>query len=67
VRQIGGSVFTRRRADGDEDDVGVIHGLFVAGREVQPPGLDRVLDDCFESRLVNRQFAALQLLDLAWD
>ena len=55
----------RRRADGDEHGVGAVHRGGEIGGEGQAALLDVVGDQLVEARLVDRDLAALQALDLA--
>ena len=55
----------RRRADRDEDRVGLGHRRLQVGGEAQPPGLHVGGDQIVEARLVDRHLAALERRDLA--
>ena len=54
-----------RRSNGDEDRVGVLHGVRRFGGEVQTPGPDILGHQVFKTRLEDRNAARLQTFDLA--
>ena len=64
VRKVRRAVFVRRRAHGDEDDVGVLDRLVVARGELQPARL-AAHDHGVEAGLVDGNLAAAQAIDLA--
>ena len=65
VAQVGRTVLPGGRADGDQLEKPVLHALRRIGREFDAAGLRVALDERVEPGLVDRDFAALQALDLA--
>ncbi len=66
-RQIRRAIGALRRADGQIDDIGRLHRRRQVGGEVQPLGLDVVLDQLGQARLVDRNLAAVEAVDLLLD
>ncbi len=65
VGQVGVAVAAaRRRADRDEDGVGLGHRPFRSVAKLKPPGLHVGGDQVVEARLVDRHLAALKRRDL---
>ena len=67
VLKIGGAVFIRRSADGDEQNVGRRNRRADVGRETQASVLLVALDEILETRLVDRKNVLLQAFDLRLD
>ena len=66
VGQVGVPIAApHRRAHGEEDQVGRTRNGCKLGCEMQPAGAHVFLDERVEPRLVNRDLAGFQLLDLA--
>ena len=55
----------RRRADGDEDGIGIADGAGRIGREEETLFLDILGDQAVEAGLIDRHDAVFELLDLA--
>ncbi len=64
VLQVGRAVFTLRRADGDEDDIGILHRRRQVGREGQALLGVIAPHHLLEPGLVNRHPAGAQHVDL---
>jgi len=62
--EIRAAILARRRADGDEDDLRTAHRVLEIGREFEAPGLVVFRDDVAEARLVDRDPALDQGLNL---
>ena len=58
--EIGGAVLVLRRADGDEDDLGLANGARQRRRKRQPPFLAVAPHQLLEARLVNRDLPPLE-------
>ena len=54
----------RRRAHGDEDRVGILHGFGGIGGEEEALFTDVLGDERVEARLINRHDTGVQLVDL---
>jgi hypothetical protein len=65
VGQVGAAVFVRRRADGQEDDVGVVDGIVIVRREQQAAGSGVALDEAVQAGFVDGDDPVLQHRDLA--
>ena len=65
VREVRRAVLLGRGADGDELEQAVRDALLRAGREPEPALVEVALHDDVEARLVDRDLALLQALDLA--
>lgn len=64
VLEIRAAVLGRRSADGDEDDLAVLHGLVIVGGELDALGAAGTLDDGVQTRLVDRYAAVVEQVDL---
>ena len=64
VAKVGRAVFAGWCADGNEEHLGLLHRFAQRSREMQTPGAMVLRDDLFETRLVNRQNALLEIIDL---
>jgi hypothetical protein len=64
MRHVGRAVLVRRRADGDELHRAVADGGVDVGREVQPVSRDVAPDHLGQSRLVDRDAAVVEHVDL---
>ena len=64
VAQVRGPVLIRRRADGNDLEQALCNGVRGIKRELQPTLGHVALDQVIESRLVDRQFAFVEPLDL---
>ena len=64
VFQVDAAVRLARRADADEAQIGVAHGIFEVGRRVQPPGLHLLGDDLAQVLLDDRRAPLVDEIDL---
>ena len=64
VLEVGRSVFVRRRADSDEDDLRIADRRRRVRRETETPSRLIALDVLLESGLVDRQHVPLETVDL---
>ena len=66
VAEVGGTVFIGRRADGDENQLGMLDRIAGLGAEQQTAGLDVFFKCARQSRFADGRHGLLQLFNLVW-